>query len=89
MRVIERQCNSDIDKQELTPEQMRVIERQCNSDIDKQELACTELSKQLLMWISQWNSPACVCVCVCVCVCMWVWVHACVYACFSGTFSKQ
>ena len=49
------------------------------------------LSKQLLMWISQWDSPVCVCVClcVCVCVCVGVWVHACMYACVSGTFSKQ
>ena len=43
------------------------------------------LSKQLLMWISQWDSPVCVFVYVFVCG----WVGACVYACVSGTFSKQ
>ena len=38
------------------------------------------LSKQLLMWISQWDSPVCVCVCVCVCVraCGCGCMHVCV-----------
>ena len=35
------------------------------------------LSKQLLMWISQWDSPVCVFVYVFVCV----WVGACVCGC--------
>ena len=37
------------------------------------------LSKQLLMWISQWDSPVCVCVfvCVCVCACVCGCMHAC------------